>query len=118
MLPTAFPLGFELFIPAEDAEVMAKRTRDHRRDIRTDVKPVQRIADGKTLFGNALRVLTHGGPGMMRLAEGLPHLIRIQDFTSVCFQIVPDLFFLFLPKFPDTGFACRYNLHFASFFAQ
>ena len=118
MMPIAFPLRFVLFIPAEDAEVMAKRTRDYRRYIRTDVKPVQRIADGKTLFGNALSMLTHGGPGMMRLAEGLPHFIRIQDFASVCFQIVPDLFFLFLPKFPDTGFAGRYNLHFASFFAQ
>ena len=94
MLPVAFPAGTVLFFPAEDAEIMAQRTFYHRRDIGPDMELLQSMADSQTLFGDPLRMITHGGTQMMRLAERLLHFIGIQDLTSVILKIVPDLFFL------------------------
>ena len=94
MLPVAFPARTVLFFPAEDAEIMAQRTFYHRRDIGPDMEFFQSMADSQTFFGGPLRMITHRGTQMMRLAERLLHFVGIQDLASVTLKIVPDLFFL------------------------
>ena len=109
MLPVTFPSGTVLFIPAENAEIMAQRTRYHGRDIGPNMEFFQCVTHGQALLCDPLRMIAHGGTYMMRLAESFLHLVGIQDLTPVTRKIVPDLFFLFFPPLPDAAFLFLYG---------